>query len=152
MRPLAHIRRADAQLCPCVPRDRRRFEQPLQIEGRVIAARAQPSAKRSDLAQESANAAELRLLKQDELVDAGIVRKDRIRCLLDHPRQMRLGILLLDRIRNGQGMNHVADRTQFYDQDVLHALPSFRYFRPIFAIIPVVDLPATSGINATSPP
>ena len=152
IRTLAHIRRTDAQLCPRIPCNRRRLKEPLQIERGIIAAPAQTSAKRPDLTQKAADTAELCLLKQNELVDVGIVFENRIRSLLDNPRQMRLRKLLLDGIRNGQGMNHVANRTQLDDDDILHALPSFHYFRPARSMIPVVDLPATSGINATSPP
>ena len=59
---------------------------------------AQTLAKGTDLVQESADAAELRLLEQDEFVDVRIVLKDRVRRRLDHPCQMCVGILLLDGI------------------------------------------------------
>ena len=117
--------------------------------------------------QEAADAAELCLFEEDDVVDVGIVLEDRIGGLFDDPRQVCLGEALLDGIRNGQGMNHIADCAQFDNQDVLHVLPSFHrqrlvlvlvprerapYFRPARSIMLVVDLPATSGIKATSPP
>ena len=131
VRALAHIRRADA-----LPRSRRiddrcRLEEPLQIERDIIAARAQTAAQGRIFTEESADAAELRLFKEDELIDVRISLKQRIGGRLDHPRQMCIGIGLLDGIGNGQRMNHIADRTEFDDQDILHGLPSFLspYFR-----------------------
>ena len=102
--------------------------------------------------KEAAEAAELRLLEEDDVIDVGIVLENRIGGRFDHPSQVCVGVGFLDRIRNGQSMNHVADRAELDDQNILHALPSFHFLQPAFAMIPVVDLPATRGMKATSPP
>ena len=141
VRTLAHIRRADAlPRSRCID-DRCRLEEPLQIERDIIAARAQAAAQGRIFTEESADAAELRLFKEDELIDVRISLKQRIGGRLDHPRQMCIGIGLLDGIGNGQRMNHIADRTEFDDQDILHGLPSFLspYFRAHAACSPAVS-------------
>ncbi len=119
----AHVHRAEAQLRARLRDDGSRLEEPLQIERRVVSARAKLMAEGMELFEEASHGAKALLLKKDDVVDAGIAREDVVGGRLDDPRQMRFGIRLLDRIGNGKRMDDVADGTELDDQDVFHSAP-----------------------------
>ena len=124
----AHIHRAEAQLRARLRDDGSRLEEPLQIERRVVPARAKLMAEGAKLFEEAAHGAKALLLKEDDVVDVRIAREDVVGGRLDDPRQIRFWIRLLDRIGNGKCMDDVADGAELDDQDVFHSAPFLSIF------------------------
>ena len=129
--------------------DGRRLEEPLQVEHGIVAARLQLLLERSELPQEAAQGAEFLFLEDDDLIDTGVHRDDVIGGRLDDPGDARLRVRFLDSVGNGKRMNHIADRAELDDEDVLHGSLASSW---IFSMTCVVERPATIGTKATRPP
>ena len=95
--------------------------------------------KREKFAHETFERAEIFLLEQDDFVDARIHFEQFETPRFDDPSDLRVGDSFFNRVADGQGVNHVAERAELNDQNVLQTFAHDDFASKIFLTMLVVE-------------
>ena len=120
--PFSRIVQADNALRAQRPGNQRTAQQALQIQDDIglfpfLSSQFSQLCEPLEKPHHAADTSEFRAWKNDGLGDAGIVGKQRCPTFVNYPRDAALGRVRVNGRRDRQGVNHIAHRTGFDDDE-----------------------------------